>query len=69
MEAIHLENVDAILKKVLDERKEDEKRFHRERIARLLREKMELEIRLTVVHDLLRHMEEWAIKSIDERSQ
>jgi len=69
MEAIYLDKPEEILKKVLKERQEDEKRFHTARVAHLLREKLELEIRLAVVVDLLRHLEEWALKSIDERSQ
>ena len=66
MEAIYLENVDTVLKQVLKERQEDEKRFHTARVAHLMKEKLELEIRLAVCVDLLRHLEEWAIKSIDE---
>jgi hypothetical protein len=69
MEAIYLEKSEEILKRVLEERKEDEKRFHTARVLQLKREKLELEIRLAVVNDLLRHIEEWVIKSIDERSQ
>ena len=69
MEAIYLEKPEEILKKVLKERQEDEKRFHTARVAHLLREKLELEIRLAVVVDLLRHLEEWALKSIDERPE
>ncbi len=68
MEPTYLENVDDILKKVIEERKEDERRFHRERVARLMKERLELQIRLAVVEDLLRHIEEWALKTIDERS-
>jgi hypothetical protein len=67
-EAVYLENPEDILKKVIEERKEDERKFHRERVARLMREKLELEIRLAVVNDLLKHIEEWALKTIDERS-
>ena len=69
MEEQYLENPEAILKKVLNERNQDEKRFHTARVAHLMREKLELEIRLAVCNDLLRHLEEWAIKSIDERSK
>lgn len=66
MEPVYLENVDELVKKVIEERKEDERRFHRERVARIMKEKLELEIRLAVVNDILKHMEEWANKLIDE---
>jgi len=66
METVYLENVDELVKKVIEERKEDERRFHRERVARLMKERLELEIRLAVVNDILKHIEEWANKTIDE---
>lgn len=69
MEAVYLESPEEILKRVVKERKEDEMKFHQQRVARLLKEKMELEIRLAVVNDLLKHIEEWVLKSIDDRSE
>ena len=49
---------------VLEERKEDERKFHQNRVLRLMKERRELEIRLAVVNDLLKYTEEWAIASI-----
>ena len=66
MEVLHLESVEELLKKVIDERKQDEIRFHRERVARLMKEKLELEIRLAVINDILKHIEEFMVKSYPE---
>ena len=66
MEVVHLESVEELLKKVIDERKQDEIRFHRERVARLMKEKLELEIRLAVINDILKHIEEFMVKSYPE---
>ena len=66
MEIVHLESVEELLKKVIDERKQDEIRFHRERVARLMKEKLELEIRLAVINDILKHIEEFMVKSYPE---
>jgi hypothetical protein len=64
MQTLYLDRPEDVLKKVLEERKEDERKFHQHRVARLMNERMELEIRLAVVNDLLKHIEEWVIASI-----
>lgn len=64
METLYLDNPEDILKKILDERKEDERKFHQNRVVRLMKERMELEIRLAVVNDMLKHVEEWVLASI-----
>jgi hypothetical protein len=64
MEILYLDKPEDILKMVLEERKEDERKFHQCRVLRLMKERRELEIRLAVVNDLLKYSEEWAIASI-----
>lgn len=64
MQTLYLERPEDVLKKVLEERKDDERKFHQNRVARLMNERMELEIRLAVVNDLLKHIEEWVIASV-----
>jgi hypothetical protein len=64
MEILYLDKPEDILKMVLEERKEDERKFHQNRVLRLMKERRELEIRLAVVNDLLKYTEEWAIASI-----
>lgn len=51
--------VEALMKKVLDERRKEEIQYHKERVLRLLQEKLELEIRLAVVVETLKQIDEY----------
>lgn len=50
---------DAIIKQILEERKKQELVFHKQRVNALLQEKIELELRLFVVNETLRQIEEY----------
>lgn len=50
---------DAIIKQILEERKKHELVFHKMRVNELLQEKIELELRLFVVNETLRQIEEY----------
>lgn len=50
--------VQDLLKKVVEERKEQEKAYHRERVMKLQQEKIELELRLVILNDVLKQIEE-----------
>ena len=47
-----------LLKKVIEERKKQEKQYHQERVMKLQQEKLELELRLIVLNDVLKQIEE-----------
>ena len=50
---------DTIIKQILEERKKHELVFHKMRVNELLQEKIELELRLFVVNETLRQIEEY----------
>lgn len=50
--------VQDLLKKVMEERKQQEKEYHRERVMKLQQEKIELELRLVILNDVLKQIEE-----------
>ena len=50
---------DELIKKILEERKKQELQFHKDRVNSLLQEKIELELRLFVVNETLRQIEEY----------
>ena len=50
--------VQDLLKKVVEERKQQEKEYHRERVMKLQQEKIELELRLVILNDVLKQIEE-----------
>ena len=54
-----MESVDALLKKVLEERRQAELAFHKERVAKLIAEKVELELRLLVLNETLKQITEF----------
>ena len=58
LDAFRQEQFDALMKKVIDERKQQEMDYHKERVRKLLQEKIELELRLLVITDVLKQIEE-----------
>jgi hypothetical protein len=58
-----MDTVNDLVAKVLKERQEDEKRFHKERLARLYLERTELEIRMAVLNDIIKHIENFVSKN------
>lgn len=50
---------DELVKKILEERKKQELVFHKMRVNELLQEKVELELRLFVVNETLRQIDEY----------
>jgi hypothetical protein len=48
-----------LVKKVIEERKEAEKAYHKERVLKLQQEKIELELRLFVLNDLLKQIDDY----------
>ena len=58
-----MENSTAVIEKILAERRADEIKFHRDRMNRFLQEKFELEIRLTILNDLIKQMMEYEEKN------
>lgn len=52
-------NVEELMKKIIEERKAEEKRFHQERVNKLVQEKIELELRLLVITKSLENIEEY----------
>jgi hypothetical protein len=52
-------DIDALVKKVIDERKAEEVQYHKERLMKLLQEKIELELRLLVVNKTLEQIDEF----------
>ena len=48
-----------LLKKVIEERRQAEKAYHKERVAKLVQEKVELELRLIVLNDLLKQIDDY----------
>jgi hypothetical protein len=48
-----------LLKKVIEERREAEKAYHKERVNKLIQEKLELELRLVVLNDLLKQIDDY----------
>jgi len=52
-------DIDALVKKVIDERKAEELQYHKERLMKLLQEKIELELRLLVVNKTLEQIDEF----------
>lgn len=50
---------DTLVKKVLDERKQQEIDYHKDRVRKLLQEKLELELRLLVLQETLRQIDEF----------
>ena len=49
----------SLVQKVVEERKQEELKYHKERVNKLMAEKMELEIRLLVINDVLKQIEEY----------
>jgi len=52
-------NVEEIAKKVMEERRQQEILWHKERVIKLLQEKIELELRLLVVNETLKQIDEF----------
>lgn len=52
-------NVEEIAKKVMEERRQEEILWHKERVLKLLQEKIELELRLLVVTETLKQIDEF----------
>ena len=52
-------NVEEIAKKVMEERRQQEILWHKERVVKLLQEKIELELRLLVVNETLKKIDEF----------
>lgn len=50
--------LDAILQKTIEERKKQEIAYHKERVHKLIAEKLELELKLLVLNETLRQIEE-----------
>ena len=46
-------DVALLLQKVIDERRKEEINYHKERVAKLVQEKIELELRLFVINQTL----------------
>lgn len=57
-----LVNVEELLKKIVEERKQQEIQYHKERVAKLMQEKIELELRLFVINKTLEDIQE-AVKN------
>ena len=57
-----LVNVEELLKKIVEERKQQEIQYHKERVAKLVQEKIELELRLFVINKTLEDIQE-AVKN------
>lgn len=49
----------SLVQKVVEERKQEELKYHKERVNKLMQEKIELEIRLLVINDVLKQIEEY----------
>lgn len=54
-----MESVEVLLKKVIEERRQQEIAYHKERVAKLLSEKIELELRLAVLNEALKQITEF----------
>jgi len=54
-----MESVEVLLKKVIEERRQQEITYHKERVAKLLSEKIELELRLAVLNEALKQITEF----------
>ena len=52
-------DIDAIVARVVAERKAEEIKYHKERVLKLLQEKVELELRLLVVNKTLEQINEY----------
>lgn len=52
-------NVEEIAKKVMEERRQEEILWHKERVLKLLQEKIELELRLLVVTETLKKIDDF----------
>ena len=52
-------DIDAIVARVVAERKAEEIQYHKERVMKLLQEKVELELRLLVVNKTLEQINEY----------
>ena len=55
-------DVALLLQKVIDERRKEEINYHKERVAKLVQEKIELELRLFVINKTLDEINE-AVKN------
>lgn len=58
LDAFRKEQFDALLQKTIEDRKKQEMEYHKERVRKLMEEKVELELRLIVLNDVLRQIEE-----------
>jgi|LakMenEpi03Aug12_release.lakeMendotaPanAssembly.Ray.scaffolds.fasta_scaffold209046_3 hypothetical protein len=52
-------NIEEITKRVMEERRQQEILYHKERVIKLLQEKIELELRLLVVNETLKKIDEF----------
>jgi hypothetical protein len=52
-------NIEEITKKIMEERRQQEILWHKERVVKLLQEKIELELRLLVVNETLKKIDEF----------
>lgn len=52
-------NIEEITKKVMEERRREEIQWHKERVVKLLQEKVELELRLLVINETLKKIDEF----------
>jgi hypothetical protein len=52
-------NIEEITKKIMEERRQQEILWHKDRVFKLLQEKIELELRLLVVNETLKKIDEF----------
>lgn len=52
-------DIDSLVKKITEERRQEEIKYHKERLMKLLKEKIELELRLLVVNKTLEQIDEF----------
>ena len=57
-------DIDAIVARVVAERKAEEIQYHKERVLKLLQEKVELELRLLVVNKTLEQINEYVKQNL-----
>lgn len=58
LDAFRQQQFEAMLHKTIEDRKKQEIEYHKERVRKLMEEKVELELRLIVLNDVLRQIEE-----------
>ena len=58
LDAFRQEQVNALLQKTIEDRKQQEKEYHKERLTKLMQERLELELRLIVLNDVIKQIED-----------